>query len=278
MSGINGDWYEALKGEFKKPYYKTLFNTVNEEYRTRQIFPPANDIFNAFHLTPLKDVKVVILGQDPYHNFNQAHGLCFSVKKGVQVPPSLVNIYKELQDDLGCTIPNHGCLTKWAEQGVLMLNTVLTVRAHQANSHRGIGWEEFTDAAIMAVNAQDRPVLVEKQTIQYDLSPRHEARSESPETLEALHRQDPAWTHIICRCEKISEAEIVEAVRKGHTTVDGVKFYTRAGMGRCQGGFCSAKIMKIISRESGIPMEELTKRGRDSRLLAGKLGELEVKA
>ena len=106
MSGINGDWYEALKGEFKKPYYKTLFNTVNEEYRTRQIFPPANDIFNAFHLTPLKDVKVVILGQDPYHNFNQAHGLCFSVKKGVQVPPSLVNIYKELQDDLGCTIPN----------------------------------------------------------------------------------------------------------------------------------------------------------------------------
>ena len=108
MSGINGDWYEALKGEFKKPYYKTLFNTVNEEYRTRQIFPPANDIFNAFHLTPLKDVKVVILGQDPYHNFNQAHGLCFSVKKGVQVPPSLVNIFKELQDDLGCTIPKHG--------------------------------------------------------------------------------------------------------------------------------------------------------------------------
>ena len=121
MSGINGDWYEALKGEFKKPYYKTLFNTVNEEYRTRQIFPPANDIFNAFHLTPLKDVKVVILGQDPYHNFNQAHGLCFSVKKGVQVPPSLVNIYKELQDDFG--------------------------------------WEEFTDAAIQAVNAQDRPIL-----------------------------------------------------------------------------------------------------------------------
>ena len=101
----------------------------------------------------------MILGQDPYHNFNQAHGLCFSVKKGVQVPPSLVNIYKELQDDLGCTIPNHGCLTKWAEQGVLMLNTVLTVRAHEANSHRGIGWEEFTDAAIMAVNAQDRPIV-----------------------------------------------------------------------------------------------------------------------
>ena len=130
MSGLNGDWYEALAEEFKKPYYKKLFETVNQEYRTRKIFPPANDIFNAFHLTPLKDVKVVILGQDPYHNDGQAHGLCFSVKKGVEVPPSLVNIYQELHDDLGCTIPSHGCLTKWAQQGVLMLNTVLTVRAH----------------------------------------------------------------------------------------------------------------------------------------------------
>ena len=136
MAGLNGDWYEALKGEFSKPYYKKLFETVNMEYRTHLIFPPAEDIFNAFHLTPLKDVKVVILGQDPYHNNGQAHGLCFSVKKGVDIPPSLVNIYQELHDDLGCAIPNHGCLTKWAEQGVLMLNTVLTVRAHQANSER----------------------------------------------------------------------------------------------------------------------------------------------
>ena len=159
MAGINGDWYEALKDEFKKDYYKNLFQTVNQEYHTRLIFPPANDIFNAFHLTPLKDVKVVILGQDPYHNNGQAHGLCFSVKKGVEVPPSLVNIYQELHDDLGCEIPNHGCLTKWAEQGVLMLNTVLTVRAHQANSHRGIGWEEFTDAAIKVLNVQDRPIV-----------------------------------------------------------------------------------------------------------------------
>ena len=159
MSAINNDWLDALKGEFKKPYYKELFNKVNEEYRTRLIFPPADDIFNAFHLTPLSKVKVVILGQDPYHNNGQAHGLCFSVKKGVEVPPSLVNIYKELHDDLGCTIPNHGCLTKWAEQGVLMLNTVLTVRAHQANSHRGIGWEEFTDAAIRVLAAQDRPMV-----------------------------------------------------------------------------------------------------------------------
>lgn len=159
MSGISGDWYEALKGEFGKPYYKELFLTVNQEYKTKEIFPPAGDIFNAFHLTPLNEVKVVILGQDPYHNYNQAHGLCFSVRKGIQVPPSLVNIYQELQEDLGCSIPEHGCLTKWARQGVLMLNTVLTVRAHQANSHRGIGWEEFTDAAIRAVNAQDRPIV-----------------------------------------------------------------------------------------------------------------------
>ena len=159
MAAINNDWLEALREEFRKPYYRQLFETVNQEYKTRKIFPPVDDIFNAFHLTPLHKVKVVILGQDPYHNDGQAHGLCFSVKKGVEVPPSLVNIYQELHDDLGCRIPDHGCLTKWAKQGVLMLNTVLTVRAHQANSHRGIGWEEFTDAAIMACNGQDRPIV-----------------------------------------------------------------------------------------------------------------------
>lgn len=159
MPALEGDWYQALKGEFKKDYYRTLFETVRTEYQTRQIFPPADDVFNAFHLTPLENVKVVILGQDPYHGENQAHGLCFSVKPGVDIPPSLVNIYKELQDDLGCRIPSHGYLTKWARQGVLMLNTVLTVRAHQANSHRGIGWEEFTDAAIRVLNEQDRPMV-----------------------------------------------------------------------------------------------------------------------
>ena len=123
------------------------------------IFPPQGDIFNAFHLTPLKEVKVVILGQDPYHNIGQAHGLSFSVKPGVQTPPSLVNIYQELKEDMGCYVPNNGYLVKWAKQGVLMLNTVLTVRAHQANSHRGIGWEIFTDAAIRALNEQDRPIV-----------------------------------------------------------------------------------------------------------------------
>ena len=159
MAVISNDWLEVLQDEFKKPYYKKLFQTVNQEYKTRRIFPPAEDIFNAFHLTPFHQVKVVILGQDPYHNYGQAHGLCFSVKKGVEIPPSLANIYQELHDDLGCKIPEHGCLTKWARQGVLMLNTVLTVRAHQAHSHRDIGWEEFTDAAIRALNKEDRPIV-----------------------------------------------------------------------------------------------------------------------
>lgn len=156
---IQNDWLEPLKPEFRKPYYAELFKFVQNEYATRKIFPPSDDIFNAFHLTPLHEVKVVILGQDPYHNDGQAHGLCFSVKPDVEVPPSLVNIYQELHDDLGCYIPNNGYLVKWAKQGVLMLNTVLTVRAHQANSHRGMGWEEFTDAAIRILNEQERPIV-----------------------------------------------------------------------------------------------------------------------
>ena len=159
MAAINNDWAEALKEEYRKPYYRELYKKINEEYRTREIFPPSDEIFSAFHLTPLKNVKVVILGQDPYHNEHQAHGLCFSVQPGEEVPPSLVNIYQELHDDLGCYIPNNGYLKKWADQGVLLLNTVLTVRAHQANSHQGRGWEEFTDAIIRAVNEQDRPIV-----------------------------------------------------------------------------------------------------------------------
>lgn len=159
MAMINNDWLQELEPEFHKPYYAKLFQFVKEEYDSTQIFPPADDIFNAFHLTPLSQVKVVILGQDPYHNVGQAHGLCFSVRPEVDIPPSLVNIYKELHDDLGCKIPNNGYLVKWAEQGVLMLNTVLTVRAHMANSHRGKGWEEFTDAAIAALDKQDRPIV-----------------------------------------------------------------------------------------------------------------------
>ncbi len=159
MAPMSSDWQLALKPEFAKPYYKKLYDFINEEYSTRQIFPPGDDIFNAFSFTPLEKVKVVILGQDPYHNVGQAHGLCFSVNKGVDIPPSLVNIYKELHDDLGCSIPNHGNLTEWAQQGVLLLNTVLTVRAHEANSHRNMGWEEFTDAAMQVLNKVDRPIV-----------------------------------------------------------------------------------------------------------------------
>lgn len=159
MPPISNDWLKPLSAEFRKPYYAKLHQTVMNEYRTRQIFPDPDDIFNAFHFTPLSEVKVVILGQDPYHNDGQAHGLCFSVKPDVAIPPSLVNIYQELHEDLGCFTPNNGYLEKWARQGVMLLNTVLTVRAHQANSHRNIGWEEFTDAAIRILNAQDKPIV-----------------------------------------------------------------------------------------------------------------------
>ena len=160
MGAIQNDWLQAVGGEFRKPYYKQLYDFVKEEYSTRVIYPPADDIFNALHLTPLKEVKVVILGQDPYHNEHQAHGLSFSVLPDQrEIPPSLQNIYKELHDDLGCYIPDNGYLEKWARQGVLMLNTVLTVRAHQANSHQGHGWEQFTDAILEAVNQEDRPIV-----------------------------------------------------------------------------------------------------------------------
>ncbi len=159
MPGIENDWLEVYNEEFKKPYYKELFRFVTDEYSKGTVFPPSNEIFSAFNLTPLHKVKVVILGQDPYHNVGQAHGLSFSVKPKIDIPPSLVNIYKELESDLGCRIPNNGYLVKWAEQGVLLLNTVLTVRAHQAFSHQGHGWEEFTDAAIRGLNEQDRPIV-----------------------------------------------------------------------------------------------------------------------
>lgn len=160
MAPIKDKWYEALKPEFDKQYYKDLYDRVSAEYNSEfTIYPPADDIFNAFDFTPLDKVKCVILGQDPYHEPNQAHGLCFSVKPEVKIPPSLVNIYKELKEDIGCYVPNNGYLEKWAKQGVLMLNTVLTVRAHQANSHKNIGWEKFTDAAIRVLNQENRPIV-----------------------------------------------------------------------------------------------------------------------
>ena len=159
MPPITNDWANALKPEYSKDYYKKLFEFVGQEYSTTTVYPPGDDIFNAFHLTPLKDVKVVIIGQDPYHEPGQAHGLSFSVKPGIEIPPSLQNIYKELETDCGCYITNNGYLVKWAEQGVLLLNAVLTVRAHQAASHQRKGWEEFTDAAIKIVNSENRPIV-----------------------------------------------------------------------------------------------------------------------
>ena len=160
MAMIQNAWLPALQPEFKKEYSRELFQFVKNEYGRRIVYPPAEDIFNALHYTPLHSVKVVLLGQDPYHNENQAHGLSFSVlPQQREIPPSLQNIYKELESDLGCFIPNNGYLKKWADQGVLLLNTVLTVRAHQANSHQGHGWEQFTDAVIRTVNNLDRPVV-----------------------------------------------------------------------------------------------------------------------
>ncbi len=160
MGMLTGEWAKVMEPEFRKPYYKELYEFVKEEYSRVVVYPRADDIFNAFHFTPLDKVKVLILGQDPYHNVNQAHGLSFSVPADQkEIPPSLQNIYKELHTDLGLKIPNNGYLKKWADQGVLLLNTVLTVRAHQANSHQGKGWEQFTDAVIQAVNRQDRPIV-----------------------------------------------------------------------------------------------------------------------
>lgn len=160
MSVIINDWLKPLNEEFSKPYYRELNDFIDNEYKNNKVFPPTQDIFVALNLTPLSEVKVVILGQDPYHNDNQAHGLSFSVLPNQKdIPPSLKNIYKELNDDLGCYIPNNGYLKKWADQGVLLLNTVLTVRAYQPNSHKGKGWEQFTDAILKALNTQDRPIV-----------------------------------------------------------------------------------------------------------------------
>ena len=154
-----GDWNDVLAPLFQDERYKKIREFLKYEYSHYIVYPDMYDLYNCFRYTPFSRVKAVLLGQDPYHEPGQAHGLCFSVKPDVEIPPSLVNIYQELHEDCGCYIPNNGYLTKWAKQGVLLLNTVLTVRAHQANSHRGIGWEEFTDAAIRILNEIDRPIV-----------------------------------------------------------------------------------------------------------------------
>lgn len=158
MKIFRNDWAQFLDDELKEPYYLELRKFLIDEYRTRKIFPNMYDIFNALHFTSYESTRVVILGQDPYHEPGQAHGLSFSVLPDVPPPPSLMNIFKELHDDLACFIPNNGCLKLWADQGVLLLNTVLTVRAHAANSHRGRGWEIFTDKIIRLLNDHERPL------------------------------------------------------------------------------------------------------------------------
>jgi uracil-DNA glycosylase len=153
------DWLEALGAEFEKSYWPKLQSFVSEQRQEGSVYPPEEDVFSAFQLTPYEYVRILLLGQDPYHGPGQAHGLCFSVRPGIETPPSLRNIYKELHDDTGCKAANNGFLVPWAEQGVLMLNAVLTVRAHEANSHKGSGWETFTDAVIKQVNAKTDPVV-----------------------------------------------------------------------------------------------------------------------
>lgn len=159
MEIFHNDWKELLMPELEKPYYKELRQFLIHEYRTTTVYPDMYSIFNAMHYTAYKDVKAVILGQDPYHEPGQAHGLSFSVQEGVEPPPSLINIFKELETDLGCHVPDNGCLIPWAKQGVLLLNTVLTVRAHQANSHQGRGWEQFTDHIIELLNDHEKPIV-----------------------------------------------------------------------------------------------------------------------
>ncbi len=159
MVNIRNEWDELLSGEFQKEYYLKLRAFLAKEYRTRTVYPDMYDIFNALRYTSYSDVKAVLIGQDPYHGQGQAHGLCFSVKKGVDVPPSLKNMYKELAEDIGFVPPKHGQLTDWAKQGVLMLNAVLTVRAGEANSHKGMGWEKFTDRVIELLNEREKPIV-----------------------------------------------------------------------------------------------------------------------
>ncbi len=159
MVHIGNDWDDVLKDLFQSELYLSIREFLKKEYSTRIIYPPMADIFNAFKYTPYSEVKAVILGQDPYHGEGQAHGLCFSVKDGVEPPPSLVNIYKELKSDLGIEPPRSGCLTKWAKQGVLLLNTTLTVRAGAANSHSKCGWQEFTDEVIKILAKREKPMV-----------------------------------------------------------------------------------------------------------------------
>lgn len=218
MVHIGNDWDERLKGEFDKEYYLKLRQFLIREYSQYPVFPDMHDLFNALKYTSFADTKVVILGQDPYHGVGQAHGLCFSVKKGVQPPPSLQNIFKELQDDVGIPRPPHGELTCWAEEGVLLLNTVLTVRAHEPNSHRGRGWEILTDRIITELNQKQTPVVFllwganarsKKKLI---LSPRHVI-------LETVHPSPLSAYNGFFGCKHFSKANAI-LEKSGQTPID----------------------------------------------------------
>lgn len=187
-------WRSVLSGELEKPYFNKLQDFLVTERQCYNIYPREEDVFSAFQLTAYEEVNVLLLGQDPYHDENQAHGLCFSVKPGIKAPPSLVNIFKELKADVGCNIPNHGYLVKWAKQGILMLNAVLTVRAHTANSHKNKGWEIFTDEVITKVNEKPDPVVfvlwggyAQKKQKLIDTSRHLVIKSAHPSPLSARH-------------------------------------------------------------------------------------------
>lgn len=218
MVNLGNSWDEILKEEFKKPYYLKLRQFLVEEYQTKTIYPHMNNIFNALKLTAYEEVKVVILGQDPYHGPNQAHGLSFSVQPGIKTPPSLLNMYKELKDDLGCFIPNNGYLIPWAKQGVLLLNTVLTVREGEANSHRNKGWETFTDEVIRKLNERQKPIVFllwgnnAKEKIKYINNPNHYI-------LTTVHPSPLSATRGFMGCKHFSKAnEILKIV--GETPID----------------------------------------------------------
>lgn len=216
MVNFGNDWDEILKDEFEKEYYLKLRQKLASEYNTRQIFPDMYDIYNAMKLTSYNDVKCVILGQDPYHNDGQAHGLSFSVKKGIAPPPSLVNIFKEIKDDIGTdNLGKHGELTKWAENGVLLLNSVLTVQAHKPKSHQGIGWETFTTDVIKILNQREKPMVFmlwggdAKAKEKFITNPAHLVlKSAHPSPLSAYHG--------FFGCKHFSQAnEFLRAVGQG---------------------------------------------------------------
>lgn len=218
MVNIGNDWDELLKGTFETESYQKLRQFLANEYRTRTVFPGMYDIFNALKLTSFHDCKVVILGQDPYHGEGQAHGLSFSVRDGVQPPPSLLNIFKELQDDVGIPAPTTGNLTCWAKQGVLLLNTVLTVRAHTPNSHKGMGWEQVTDDVIAALDRKSTPVVF----LLWGANARNKARIVTNPIhvrLEAPHPSPLSAYNGFFGCKHFSKANAA-LIASGQTPID----------------------------------------------------------